>query len=487
MQQQILRRVQRVIDQGPYTDTWQSLCTHPIPKWYADAKLGLFIHWGVYSVPAFGNEWYSRNMYLKGSKAYEHHISTYGPQERFGYKDFIPMFTAEKFDPAAWMELAVESGAKYVMPVSEHHDGFQMYRSALSRWNAVEMGPRRDVLGELRAEAEKRGLAFCTSNHRAEHCWFFSGGMSFPSDVPGNPDFYGRPMPMGSDTRSLNDIYSPIPPEEHLENWLARVCELVEAYRPRVVYFDWWVKNVAFRPYLRKFAAFYYNLAAQWGEEVAINDKYGAFMAGSAVRDVERGYMSGIQPEMWQTCTSVAKNSWGYTEHNEFKRAEDLTADLVDIVSKNGNMLLNIGPRADGTITDEETRVLRGIGAWLRRNGEGIYGTRPWARYGEGATKTPEGAFCEGERPVFTAEDFRYTAKPGAVYAFCMNPPTDGVLRLKAFARNYGDATDYHVTGVRTMDGANAPFTRDETCMTVRCNPAAWEKGYPACIRVELD
>ena len=486
-QQEILERAQRVIEQGPYTDTWESLCTHPNPKWYQDAKLGIFIHWGVYSVPAYSSEWYSRYMYVKGTKAYEHHLAVYGPQDRFGYKDFIPMFRAEKFDPAKWMDLIAESGAKYVMPVSEHHDGFQMYKSELSHWNAFEMGPRRDVLGALRAEAEARGITFCTSNHRAEHCWFFNGGTKIPSDVPENPDFYDRPIWLDGDVRSLQNIYAPVPPREHLENWLARLCELVDRYRPHVVYFYWWIKNVAFRPYLRKFAAFYYNRAAEWGMDVAINDKYDAFMAGSAVVDVERGYMSDIRPNMWQTCTSVAKNSWGYTENNEFKRPEDLVTDLVDIVSKNGNMLLNIGPRADGTITDEDAHVLRCIGAWLRENGEGIYGTRPWARFGEGPTKLPEGAFCEGERPVFTAEDFRYTFKPGKVFAFCMNPPEDGVLRMKAFARTFTDATDYNVVGVRMMDGTEVPFDRDETCMTVRCGASAWRRGYPAGVCVELD
>lgn len=174
-QEEILKRVEEGIARGPFTDTWESLCGYRAPAWYQDAKFGIFVHWGVYSVPAFGNEWYPRHMYIPGRPEFEHHQKTYGEQKTFGYKDFIPMFRAEKFDAAEWMQLFSDAGARYVMPVAEHHDGFQMYKSRLSRWNAAEMGPGRDVLGELRREADARGIAFCASDHRAEHCWFFNG------------------------------------------------------------------------------------------------------------------------------------------------------------------------------------------------------------------------------------------------------------------------------------------------------------------------
>jgi alpha-L-fucosidase len=305
----ILNRVEEVIARGPFTDTWESLCTYRPPRWYEDAKFGIFIHWGVYAVPAFGNEWYPRHMYIEGTPEFAHHKKTYGDHKAFGYKDFIPQFRAEKFDPAGWMDLFQAAGAKYVMPVAEHHDGFQMYQSELSHWNAAEMGPKRDVLGELKREAEARGLVFCASDHRAEHCWFFNGGLNFDSDVPENPEFYDAPVPYEESQRAKHDLYAPEPPKGHLDNWLARLCELVDKYQPKVVWFDWWIQQVAFRPYLRKFAAYYYNRAAEWGVGVAINYKYASFMLGSAVFDVERGQLEAVRPVLWQTDTAIAKNS----------------------------------------------------------------------------------------------------------------------------------------------------------------------------------
>ena len=485
-QEEILKRVEEGIARGPFTDTWESLCQYRAPKWYEDAKFGIFVHWGVYSVPAFGNEWYPRHMYLEGTPEFEHHRKTFGDHNVFGYQDFIPMFKGEKFDAAEWMDLFEAAGAKYVMPVAEHHDGFQMYKSQLSRWNATEMGPRRDVLGELRREADARGIAFCASDHRAEHCWFFNGGLNFDSDVPGNPDFYDVQVPCADTERMKHDLYQPEPPVAHLDNWLARLCELVDEYQPKVVWFDWWIQQVAFRPYLRKFAAYYYNRAAQWGAEVAINYKYASFMLGSAVFDVERGQLEAVRPMLWQTDTAIAKNSWGYTEGNDFKNPVDIVGDLVDIVSKNGVLLLNVGPRADGAITDEDRQVLLEIGKWLKVNGEGIYGTRPWAQFGEGPTRIREGAFSDTDRAPFTREDIRYTYKPGKIYAFCMKRPADGIVRLKALARCFENGPDYDVKGVTQLGGGAVPFQRDEREMTLRIGSGA-DDGYPVGFEITID
>lgn len=486
VQAEILQRVEKVVSQGPFTDTWTSLCQYKVPEWYEDAKFGIYIHWGVYAVPAFGNEWYPRHMYLEGRPEYEHHRKKYGDQKQFGYKDFIPMFRAEKFDPAEWMDLFEAAGAKYVMPVAEHHDGFQMYKSRLSNWNAAEMGPKRDVLGELKREANARGLVFCASDHRAEHCWFFNGGLNFDSDVPLNPEFYDIQVPYEESDRAKHDLYAPVPPKAHLDNWLARLCELVDEYRPSVVWFDWWIQQVVFRPYLRKFAAYYYNRAAEWGVGVAINYKYASFMLRSAVFDVERGQLETIRPVLWQTDTAIAKNSWGYTEDNDFKNPVDIVGDLIDIVSKNGVMLLNVGPRADGTITDEDRHVLLEIGKWLKANGEGIYGTRPWIRFGEGPTKIKEGAFSDTSRSLFVPEDIRYTFKPGKIFAFCMKRPLDGVVRLKSLARCFGDDADYDVKGVRMLGSGPVPYERDEVSMTIRIEIEPNDE-YPVGFEIEID
>jgi Alpha-L-fucosidase len=257
------RTVEDVISSGPFEGTWESLQSYSAPEWYEDCKFGIFIHWGPYAVPAFENEWYSRHMYVKGSNAYNHHLETYGPQTTFGYKDFIPQFTATRFDPDAWASLFKEAGAKYVVPVAEHHDGFAMYDCSFTRWNSVKMGPQRDVLGELAAAVRREGLVFGASYHRAEHWWFFNGGRDIASDVqdPRYDDFYGPAQP-GVFYGAAQPAPATNPPDEaFLDDWLARLVELVDRYEPQLVYFDWWIEQPAFRPYLSRFAAYYYNRA----------------------------------------------------------------------------------------------------------------------------------------------------------------------------------------------------------------------------------
>ncbi|MCB0056482.1 MAG: alpha-L-fucosidase [Caldilineaceae bacterium] len=412
-----------------FEPTWESLQQYEIPAWYADGKFGIFIHWGAYAVPAFANEWYPRNMYIQGSREYEHHVKTYGPHTEFGYKDFIPMFRAEKFDADGWAELFRESGARFVVPVAEHHDGFAMYDCSTSRWTSVHMGPQRDIVGELAQAVRARGMVFGVSTHRAEHWWFMNGGRNFPSDVqdPAFDDFYGPAVQhedcdgTAQNTPSLTS--QPYPSTEYLEDWLARTVELVDKYQPQLVWFDWWIGHAAFPEYLKRFAAHYYNRGQEWDKGVAINYKYEAYQEGTAVLDVERGQLSDIRPLLWQNDTSVAKNSWSYVVPQDYKTAESLIQDLVDVVSKNGALLLNIGPRPDGTIPEPEQAILREIGAWLAVNGEAIYGTRPWELFGEGPTEVTEGAFTDTKRAPFTAADFRFTTKGDALYAICLAWP----------------------------------------------------------------
>lgn len=425
--QQDLDRIEAVIAKGPYTDNWESLSAYTVPEWYKQAKFGIFIHWGVYSVPAFANEWYPRNMYIQGSKEYEHHIEKYGPQKDFGYKDFIPMFKAERFDPDEWAALFKEAGARYVVEVAEHHDGFQMYKSRVSHWNAAEMGPCRNVMGDLEYACKREGLIFGTSSHRAEHWFFMGGGREFDSDIHEpleRGDLYWPSMPLESGHHDL--FAKPVPTEEYLNDWLVRTCEIIDTYQPQILYFDWWIQESVFKPYLQKLAAYYYNRAAEWGRGVVINYKHDAFLFGTAVPDIERGQFAQIQPFYWQTDTAVAKNSWGYTEGNEYKDPRDIVQDLVDIVSKNGNLLLNVGPKPDGTITDEDAAVLRGIGKWLAVNGEAIYGAGIYRKPGEGPTATPEGQFSDGIKKNYTSEDFRFTTAKGCLYAIALKASEDG-------------------------------------------------------------
>jgi alpha-L-fucosidase len=420
-----VKKIEGVIAQGPYSASWDSLEKYQVPKWYEDAKFGIFIHWGVYCVPAFDSEWYPRNMYLEDNIVFKHHLETYGPQSKFGYKDFIPMFKAEKFNADQWAELFRKSGAKYVVPVAEHHDGFPMYASDLTEWCAAKMGPKRDVVGELAAAVRKQGLHFGASSHRAEHWWFYNGGTTFDSDV-NDPRYSGLYGPAQSDKVQPNNAY--------LDNWLARTGEIVDKYHPEIVWFDWWIEQPAFKPYLQKFGAFYYNRAAEWKREVAINYKFKAYPEHAGVLDIERGQLDTLRPIFWQTDTSVGEKSWGYIKDEKFRTPESLIDELVDIVSKNGCLLLNIGPKSDGTIPDEVQKILLDMGHWLSINAEAIYATRPWKVYGEGPTKVVGGSFKDTATSGYTAQDIRFTAKGDTLYAIALAWPEDGKLTIKSLA-----------------------------------------------------
>ena len=421
---------------GPFRADWESLATYQVPEWYKDAKFGIFIHWGVYSVPAFGSEWYPRNMYIKSTDEYKHQIATYGPLTKFGYKDFIPMFKAEHYDPQAWARLFKDSGARYVVPVFEHHDGFAMYDSGLSDWTAVKMGPRRDLVGDLAAAVRSEGLHLGASSHRIEHDWFMDGGRQIDSDVndPRFAAFYGpahRHLHEGDDDSLVKD-WTYVSPE-YADDWLARDIEIVDKYHPDLIWFDWWIGQPLVRPNLTRFANYYYNHSSKLGSIGVINYKYDAMNEHSAVLDIERGELAEIRPLYWQTDTSVSNKSWGYIQNDTFKSPEMIVHQLIDIVSKNGNLLLNVGPRSDGTIPSEVQQVLVHVGSWLRVNGEAIYGTRPWKVYGEGPTAVAAGPFHDTGTRAYTPQDFRFTTKGKALYAVELGWPQNGEAVIQSF------------------------------------------------------
>lgn len=473
--------MRQAISSGPFQADWSSLKAYSVPAWYEDAKFGIFIHWGVFSVPAFNNEWYSRNMYIQGSPEFEHHIQTYGPQRDYGYKDFISMFKGEKFDADAWTALFKQAGARFVVPVAEHHDGFAMYDCSFSPWNAAQMGPRRDVLGELATAARLQGLTFGLSYHRAEHWWFFNGGRAFPSDV--------------QDER-YRDFYGPAEPEQEqhppdnafLDDWLARLCELVEKYQPQQVYFDWWIEQPVFQDALQRFAAYYYNRAARWERGVVINYKHvdrpdSSFAEGSAVFDIERGQAAGILPRFWQSDTAVARNSWCHVANLDYKSVPSLIGDLVDVVSKNGALLLNIGPRADGTIPEQDSEILLAIGRWLAVNGEAIYESRPWKIYGEGPTQIAEGNFSDGQRAPFTSEDIRFTAKGETLYAIVLAWPESGSVLIKSLAEG-ADLYPQTIERVELLGGEQrVSWARIPAGLLVEF-PAEKSREYPCVLKI---
>lgn len=482
--QAYLKTIDEVIQKGPFKDDWESLSHYGIPDWYARAKFGLFVHWGVYSVPAFHNEWYSREMYQKGSRTYAHHRKTYG--RNFGYKDFIPQFKAEHYDPKEWAELFAESGARYVTPVGEHHDGFKMYPSELCEWNAVNMGPKRDVYGELKKELTDRGIKYCSSSHRAEHYWFMNGGRDIPgSDVQDERyrEFYGPSVANAKGDPSRRPEGSIVPSKAWLEDWLASTCELVDVNRPYTIYFDWWVRQHAFRPYMKKFLAYYYNRSRELGMEVCVFYKWDGVMYHCAVLDIERGQLAAINPRPWQNDTAIAKNSWGYTQGNDFKTPYELICNLIDVVSKNGCLMLNVGPKADGTICPEEAAVLREIGKWLQINGEAIYDTSPYKTFGEGPSN------CGGsfkEKFSFTKKDFRFTYKPDALYVFALMPNQKNIYRLKTLGSK-DDALNYQILGVSLLGrNCNVSFTQTNDYLELH---AATDERFemPVCFKISID
>ncbi len=445
----LLAEAAKQANDGPYRPDWATLVNYQQPRWYKDAKFGIFIHWGVYSVPAAENEWYPRNMYRPSEGAYKDFQARFASKDpalkdEKGYKDLIPLFTAAHFDPAAWARLFKESGAQYVIPVAEHHDGFAMYDSSLSDWTVVKMGPKRDTLGELASAIRAQGLHFGLSYHRAEHDWYFDGGRSIRSDVndPQYASLYGPAhqwMASADGDHDLRDDWTYVS-QAWTDDWLARATELVEKYKPEVVYFDWWAGQPNYRRPVTEFTAFYYNFAQAHGYTGVIDIKDYALNWKAGARDFERGQQDRILPGHWQTDTSISNASWGYLEHDTYKTPDALIGELIDIVSKNGNLLLNIGPRADGTIPEPVQQTVLDMGAWLKVNGEAIYATPPWKRFGEGPTQVKAGAFQDSADKPYTPQDFRFTARGKTVYALGMACPANG----KATIHSLGWAHEGH-------------------------------------------
>jgi len=406
-----------------YQPTWESLKTHQDPEWFDDAKFGIYFHWGVYSVPAFGNEWYSRNMYRPGSRENKHHIEKWGPLDKFGYKDFIPMFKAEKFDPDDWAQLFRESGAKFAGPVAEHADGFAMWNSKLSDWNAAKMGPKRDVVGALEQAIRKQGLKFITTFH---HHWLWAWYPTFNRSVDaGDPNYASFYGPLVSEA-AWNFKEEVIYPPAFCRQWEGKILEVIDQYHPDLLWFDGRMRNIG-EDYRKNFLAYYYNKGVQWQRDVAVIYKGQDLEQGTGILDLEKGRMAKTTPYKWVNDDVINWNSWSYVNNADYKSADRLIDELVDIVSKNGNLLLDIDPRPDGTIPEPTRERLLEIGKWLKINGEAIYGTKPWEIFGEGPTKIKEGSFGEKEINDFTAGDIRFTRKDNNLFAILLDWPAESV------------------------------------------------------------
>jgi alpha-L-fucosidase len=431
-----------------YEADWESLKQYECPEWFRDAKLGIYTHWGPYSVPSWENEWYPRLMYInepaQKDNSYTYHKKTWGDVSEFGYKDFIPLFTAEKFNADEWADLFKKSGAKFAGPVAQHHDGFVMWNSDLTTWDAMDMGPHRDILKELSEAVRARDMKFVTSFHHAFNWKYYEPSYELEKTDTKDPLFTG-----------VDKIYPPVhepgapASQEFLNMWLAKTKEVVDKYQPDYLWFDFCWGEPEFESYKKEFLAYYYNKAQEWGKDIVVTYKNNNLPPGVAILDLERGKLDTLSKEPWITDTSVDLKSWCYITDPEYKTVNSLIDDFIDIVSKNGNLLLNIGPRPDGTIPDEQAKLLLGIGEWLSINGEAIYGTRPWKMYGEGPTKMVEGHMTEWENKgkSFTAKDIRFTTDENNLYAICLDWPEDGHCLIKCL----NDQEKISVKGIKTV------------------------------------
>ena len=427
------RNQQDAEDTKTFEADWLSLEQYEVPEWFKDAKLGIFIHWGPYAVPAYCNEWYPNRMYDSTYTRnhpglswypYGYHLETYGNQKNFGYKDFIPQFKAEKFDPEAWVDLFENAGAKYIVPVGEHHDGFAMYASTLTRWNSVEMGPKRDVAGEIAEAARDRGLKFGISSHYTTNWTYYRKDPNFDTSDPEYFDLYGRP----------HEDDAP-PDQEFVDHFTARTREMIDLYKPDLIWFDGGLSVPEFMHAKMDIAAYYYNKGVEWNKGLVYNYKNNDlhhWPDGCGVLDIERGKLKDIRKEPWQTDTALGLYNWGYTRRMVVKSTDNVLDDLIDIVSKNGNLLLNVSPMADGTIPEAQKKVLMEMGDWLAINGEAIYGTRPWKIFGEGPTSEDLEDTHMAERRnldrVYTKEDIRFTRKGRDIYVICMGDAGKEIL-----------------------------------------------------------
>jgi alpha-L-fucosidase len=422
---------------GPFQNTRESLSGYKTPDWFRDAKFGIWAHWGPESAPEYG-DWYARNMYIEGHRQYKYHCQKYGHPSKFGFKDIIPTWKAEKFDPEALMDLYSKAGAKYFVSMGVHHDNFDLWNSRHNQWNAVKMGPRRDIVGEFAKAARKRGLKFGVSEHLAvSYNWFqTSHGADKEGPLKGVP-YDGADPKFASLYHETHDAPKGAWEESNVplrwkQHYYDRIKDLLDHYEPDLLYTD---GPIFFGEWGRALTAHLYNLSAKKHggrvETVYTNKSKTDCPAGLCILDLERGVVDKIWDSPWQTDTCVG--TWHYNTEAKYKTPKIVVDMLVDIVSRNGNLLLNFPLPSSGALDAEERKIIAGITSWMAVNSEAIYATRPWTTFGSGPSmgNTAAGrtgvsghhvaqAFNERNRKDLSAADVRYTKKGAAIYAFSM-------------------------------------------------------------------
>jgi alpha-L-fucosidase len=470
--EQAVKQIPTPMAPGPVKPTWESLReNYKVPSWFVGAKFGIFMHFGIFSVPAHGSEWYEKFLYAGGNDSVlkviggndmalhvndgpkstrAWHTEHFGPPEKFGYKDFIPMFKAEHFDADAWAALFKKAGARYVMPGAQHHENFAMWDSKVTPFNSMQMGPKRDVIGELAAAVRKQGMKLGVANHGIENFEFINPPLELAERMKAEKtDLFD---PKWADFYNYADR-SDAAMQRFLVNWYERNVELIDKYQPDLIYFDNGVDQRHIDPLKLEIAAYYYNRAKSWGKEVSFTTKKAAFAPSgtntktiASILDFEGGPPDGIRTGSWVVDRPIG-SSWGYIDGMKANSAETVIGWLVDIVSKNGTLLLNVSPKADGTIPQDQQETLLAVGKWLETNGEAIYDTHSWTQFEE-----------KGKDHIY------FTVKGQDLYAIVMGKSAGTEVTIGSLAKGKPAGM---VRSVAMLGGGTLLYKQDASGLTV--------------------